>query len=221
MQDAMREVDEVTARGEAAVFGRRSIAELVTRTATRYDSTGTRSQAITTYLIQTDDPLGRWDFVSESDRATFIDNTFAKVRIKPLTQTEQRERPHILAGQVGNDLSEVRFIMDYLVIAFQGPGLNLYVWPRIHRGSCVLGRPDMGYVDSLLALIGTHLIAVDELLDYGLTLDLDDGTRLAVPLDGTDVEDSQVEIAEFHDSDRTWSVWRVGDEPIEWLAPPE
>jgi hypothetical protein len=71
----MREVDQVTARSDAVVYGRQSTAELVTRTAGRYDSKGTRSQAITTYLIRTDDPLGRSHFVTESQRAAFIDNT--------------------------------------------------------------------------------------------------------------------------------------------------
>jgi hypothetical protein len=95
------------------------------------------------------------------------------------TQTEQQERAHILAGQLGNDLSEVSFIMDYLGIEFHGPGPNLYVWPRIHRSSKILARPDSGYADSLIALIGTQLSAVDELFDNGLTLDFVDGTRLA------------------------------------------
>ena len=148
-----------------------------------------------------------------------MDEAFATVRIKPLPQTEQRERAHILAGQLGNDLSAVHFIMDYLRTVFDGPRLNLYVWPRVHRASDALKHTDMGYTDSLIALIGTQLTAVDERLDYGLTLDFADGTRLAVPLDGTDAVAG--EIAEFHDIDGEWTVWRPGDEPIEWLPPPE
>jgi hypothetical protein len=94
------------------------------------------------------------------------------------------------------------------------------VWPRIHGASKVLARPDSGYADSLIALIGTQLIDVDQLLDYGLTLDFVDGTRLAVALDGTDLPGSG-EIAEFHDSDGQWMVWRPDDQLIEWLALPE
>ncbi len=54
---------------------------------------------------------------------------------------------------------------------------------------------DPGYADTIVSQGGHRLVAVDELLDYGLVLDWDNGIRFAVPLDGTGLQG--VEAAEF------------------------
>jgi len=54
---------------------------------------------------------------------------------------------------------------------------------------------DPGYADTIVSQGGHSLVAVDELLDYGLVLDWDNGIRFAVPLDGTGLQG--VEAAEF------------------------
>jgi hypothetical protein len=142
------------------------------------------------------------------------------VELDPVDPPEQRERPHPVADQVGEELAFVTFVRDYVQLSFDGPPLNLYVWPRIHREATVLKRPDAGYTDALIGLINTPLAAVDELLDYGLVLDFADGTRLTVPLDGTELVGS--EVAEYVDKrPERWMVGRPGDEPIEWLTPLE
>jgi hypothetical protein len=84
------------------------------------------------------------------------------------------------------------------------------VWPRIPAGGTVLERPDGGYADALLVLIGHRLVVADELLDLGLVLDFDDGTRLAVPLDGTDAEGP--EVAWF--DGEPGGLWTCGEPPF-------
>ena len=85
-------------------------------------------------------------------------------------------------------------MLDYVQLNFKSPELMLYVWPRIHRDGRELKRSDPGYLDALIGLINVPLAAVDELLDQGLVLDFANGTRLAFPLDGTDLAGPEIAI---------------------------
>ena len=58
------------------------------------------------------------------------------------------------------------------------------------------------------------------MLDLGLVLDLANGTRLSVPLDGTDLGSDLdgAEIAQFQGETTSMVVWRPGDEEIAWIS---
>jgi hypothetical protein len=211
----MRDLDRVTARGHG-VWGKRYDIELATNQTTRQDSTGLHSQTITSYHLLVSDPaVGRRRFDSEAERAAFLEGSFTDLALDTLEPPEDIDRHHPLAGLIGEELAFVTFVRDYVQLGLDSPPINLYAWPCIHTRGLALKRPDAGYADALIGLINTRLADVDELLDHGLVLDFGDGTRLAVPLDGTGLVGA--EVAEYTDrrSQRT-IVWRPGDEPIAW-----
>ena len=120
--------------------------DLATTQATRHDSTGTHSQTVTAYEILVADPaIVRRAFPSEAARTDFIEKSFRDLELRQLATPEHRERPHPLSDVVGESLSSVTFVVDYVQLSFGGgPPLNLYVWPRIHSQFAVLRRPDRG-----------------------------------------------------------------------------
>ncbi len=115
------------------------------------------------------------------------------------------------------DLGSVTFVRDYVQLSFDGPPLNLYVMPWVYLNGSPLRPRDPGYNDAIVSRVGHTLAAVDEILDYGLVLDWDDGTRFAIPLEGTGLQGA--EAAEFT-GERGGNIWTPGDPPVKWSAPP-
>lgn len=220
----MRDLDLITARGHG-VWGERYDIEVITNQTTRHDWSGHHSQTITSYdLLILDLRVGRRRFDSEAKREAFLAHFFEDVALHAVEPPESADRPHPLAELIGEGLSSVTFVVDYVQLRFNGPPLNLYVWPRIRTRGHILQRPDARYAGTLIGLIGVRVSAVDELLDQGLALDFDDGTRLTIPLDGSELVGAEVAEYTNRRSQETM-VWRPGDEPIAWqpeqLAQPE
>ncbi len=147
-------------------------------------------------------------------------DVLSRVKLAQTSPAEETEIDHVLSVVVGQRLAILDFVWDYVQLRFEeskGPSpLNLYVMPRVRTDAAVLRSGDVGYADALVALIGTPLAAVDEVLDLGLVLRFENGVALTVPLDGTDVVGP--EIAECGASEsHGFMVWRPGDEPIQWL----
>ena len=163
-----------------------------------------------------DPAVGRRGFNSEAERGAFLAASFTDLALDTLEPPEDIDRPDLLADLIGEELESVTFVRDYVQLGFNNPGINLYVWPFIHSGDLALKRPDVGYTDALIGLINSRLAGVDELLDQGLVFDFDDGTRLAVPLDGTGLVGP--EVAMYTDPrSQEIVVWHP-NEQIPWWA---
>jgi hypothetical protein len=221
----MRDVETVTANGRGRWYEPFSF-ELLDRTIVRWDEAGARSQTILTWEVVVADPrVGTRSFASEGARDAFLAEQFTDVVLTPVKRVEERERPHVMAECVGDAISSVTFVADYVQVRWQGrsgstsyPSMTLYVWPFLTFGDHSLRRSDPGYVDALVGLIGCEVSAVDELLDRGLVVDFANGWRLIEPLDGTGLVGP--EIAEYSGGEGRGMLWRPGDEPIDWISPP-
>ena len=217
----MQIVRLITARGQG-VWGRQTYdIELAETSRTRWDSAGYRRHTSRSFELLVDDPpVGRRTFVTDADRTQFVNRSLTELMIEPLNPPEETSCSYPPAGEVGQKLMGVDFGRDYLSLNFQG-GLSLFVWPRIHRSDEVLehGRP--GYTDALLGLIDQTVADVDELLDFGLVIEFENGTSLVVPLDGADSGTSG-DIGEYgvrnEDGGRDEWGWNVGDDDVEWLT---
>lgn len=163
------------------------------------------------YGLHCSEPVGWRYFGSDrSARESFIADSFTELDLQELDPPEDRVPPQPFESVIGEELSSVEFVRDYVQLRFDSPPLNLNVWPRIHASGTVRRRTDAGYADALLALIGRRLVRADELLDLGLALDFDDGTRLAVPLDGTEARGP--EVAWF--DGEPGGLWTSGEPPF-------
>jgi hypothetical protein len=205
----MESTQTVTARGTAVWGGRSYQVELATTETTWSDALRQRTASRVRHSVLCPPPVGARHFDSDDARAAFIEQSFSELEVQSVTD-DPRVPPGALDEIVGEKLSSVTFVLDYLQMSFDGPPLTLWVWPRIHRSGGDLRRDDLGYADVLLALIGKLIVGVDEVLDRGLTLDFDDGTRLSVPLDGTDSVGPEVAMFNGEHS----RVWMTGEPPF-------
>lgn len=215
----MEEKETITARGSGRWGGGHYDVELTMRETTWWSSNADRSQTITTWHLVSTPPAGGRPFATQQERDEFIRVSFGnELTFTKLVPPEERLLPHPLSELVSpDDLGSVTFVRDYLQLRFDGAPLNLYVMPWVYRDTNVLLPGDPGYADAIIAQVGHTLAEVDELVDYGLVLDWDNGVRFAVPLDGTGLQGA--EAAEFSGK-YLGAIWTPGDPPVQWTAPP-
>jgi hypothetical protein len=93
-----------------------------------------------------------------------------------------------LSGIIGEELTAVEFVQDYLQLRFEGPLLTLYAWPHVllSEYSIAFGEPE--YRNALCAQIGEKV--EEATLDEGdsLTIKLENETVLALSLREEDLD---------------------------------
>ena len=93
-----------------------------------------------------------------------------------------------ISAIVGEELTAVEFVQDYLQLRFDGPLLTLYAWPHVllSEHSIAFGEPE--YRNALCEQIGETVEEAE--LDEGnaLTLKLENGTVLALSLREEDLD---------------------------------
>jgi hypothetical protein len=118
----------------------------------------------------------------------------------------------ILDRLVGEQLTQVWFVMDYVQLIFGGDdSLQCFVWPRIDANGRTLAIETPGYRDALCAFLTANVTAVAEDPAIGLAVEFATGRILIAP---TASELRGPEIAMFHDmptTDGNWAVWQPGD----------
>jgi hypothetical protein len=76
-----------------------------------------------------------------------------------------------LSPFIGQELSAVEFVQDFLVLRFEGPSITFYTWPEVFReeGSYAFGEPE--YRNVLCALLAEGVTAAtleeDEAIEIG------------------------------------------------------
>ena len=89
---------------------------------------------------------------------------------------------------VGEKLSSVEFVMDYVQLRFDGPTLTAVSHPVVKTTTAVLRWDDPGYRDALCGQITAHVASVDIRDRDELKVLFDNGVSVAVSLK----EDDQV-----------------------------
>jgi hypothetical protein len=88
-----------------------------------------------------------------------------------------------LNALVGEEVSAVAFVADYVEFHFNGPILRAIEGPMIRHGGRALRFPEPGSRDMLCAIIlfTVESIHLDE--KHGCELKISDGTEIVIPLD--------------------------------------
>jgi hypothetical protein len=88
-----------------------------------------------------------------------------------------------LSDLVGETLSEVRFVMDYIQLGFSGPLLTCYSHPVMYVSETAFIFPSAGSRDTLCAFIGRKLqeITLEENREIRLAFEIG---AIVIPLDG-------------------------------------
>jgi len=106
---------------------------------------------------------------------------------------------------IGNDLSSVEFVRDYVQLHFNGPTINAYNWPMLTVGQSILSVDTPGYRDALCSLISVKVVDARVEEGIGIDIEFEANQRLHISLraeDSTDPEAAQFYIA----PDQLW-VW--------------
>ena len=83
---------------------------------------------------------------------------------------------------VGQELSAVEFVQDYVQLRFDGPLVTFYEWPEVFReeGSYAFGEPE--YRNVLCALIGESVSAASVEEGEALEIGFESGVNVRVSL---------------------------------------
>ena len=88
-----------------------------------------------------------------------------------------------LDALVGEELSAVSFVRDYVEFHFDGPVLRALTNVRVEHAGRIAAFPAPGSRDALCALIGQPVRAVTHQPEQHIRLAFADGAILTVPLD--------------------------------------
>lgn len=153
-------------------------------------------------------------FASEEERAAFIAHSITDSHLISAPNASTKKVEHFLTGLLGESLSSVTFVMDYVQMDFNGHRFNFYNWPMLYENQALFTQGKDIYCHKLVALIGQTIKAVDEYLDIGLSIEFELGSLLSIPL-RVEENFSMPEIVEYHRPDHQWMIWSVGEPPFE------
>lgn len=83
---------------------------------------------------------------------------------------------------VGEQLSSVEFVQDYVQLHFDGPTLTLFVWPTVLSGDCHVHFGEPGYRDTLCDRIAHKVAKVAFVEDEYIRIDFDDRWSIVASL---------------------------------------
>jgi hypothetical protein len=89
---------------------------------------------------------------------------------------------------VGQELTAVEFVQDYLQLRFDGPCLTLFVWPDVFReeGSYAYGEPE--FRNFLCALLGSNVTAATLEENEAIEVEFENGVILRASLREEDLD---------------------------------
>ena len=87
-----------------------------------------------------------------------------------------------ITGIIGEQLSSVEFVQDYVQLHFDGPILTAFVWPVVRIPGALIRVKDPGYKDALCARIGRNVRKVNFLEAVELLVEFEDDSIISVSL---------------------------------------
>ena len=116
---------------------------------------------------------------------------------------------NILQSIVGEQLSSIEFVQDYIQFRFNGPCLTAYTNPVVNVGETRLEWDDVGYCDALRRCLGRKVLRAEVSSRNEIAIDIEGGARISVSLKLEDY--CGVEAALFDNGAGRWMVWRADD----------
>lgn len=113
---------------------------------------------------------------------------------------------NIFKSILGEQLSSVEFVQDYLQLHFDENTLTLYNWPYLHIDSKNYKIGNLGYRDKLCEIIGHRISDVLLIENKDLNLFFEGGQQIILSLIKNESNSNLHEFAYFVDSDGGWFV---------------
>jgi hypothetical protein len=213
----MDKSEVITSQGNG-FWGTTYQVRLVTSVCTYFDSLHQLSKTIQSYEVEfgQESQGQRRSFVSDDARREFLKGSFSDLTLTeiPDSKRELRQIVSPLQSVVGEYLSGVTFVMDYLQLGFSGYVFTMNSWPTVTMQSRTLAYEDGGYKDALCSLIGEIVTEVDEYWDTGLRLEFKNASCINLALKvGHDFPCP--EVASFSTPKGPFTIiWSAGEEPF-------
>ncbi len=118
-----------------------------------------------------------------------------------MSQNEESELSHLK----GCELAGLVFIRDYLQLLFDGPVMNVYLWPIVRIDGKVFAIDNQGYRDALCEQIGKMVVDTIEESKQRLLLRFEDNSEVEISL--KDDDQNGPEVASLILEDQNWVVW--------------
>jgi len=214
----MDKSEVITSEGKG-VWGTRYELRLLTSVCTYSDSLRQANKTVQHYVLEfgPKSQADRRSFKSDEARRAFLEQSFLDLVLTEIPESK-RELCRIvspLQTVVGEYLSSVNFVMDYLQLDFSGHGFTMNSWPTITIENRTLAHRDAGYKDALCSLIGETASEVDEYWDTGLRLQFKSGSYINLSL-RVERDFPSPEVATFHTPSRGFAIiWSAGEEPFD------
>lgn len=208
----------ITSEGEG-VWGARYELRLITSVCTYSDSFRQANKNVQHYVLEfgPESQAARRSFKSDEARRAFLEESFSNLVLTEIPESKRKLRQIVspLRSIVGEYLSSVSFVMDYLQLDFSGYGFTMNVWPTITTENRTLTHLDSGYKDALCSVIGETASEVDEYWDTGLRLWFKNGSYINLSLKA-ERDFPSPELATFHTPSREFAIiWSAGEEPFD------
>jgi|SRR5271157_4987542 len=87
-----------------------------------------------------------------------------------------------IAEIVGEQLSSVEFVQDYMQLHFDGPTLTAFVLPTLKSYGRTIRFGEQGYRDELCAKIGHNVSAAYVREGDAIIVEFDDGSEISISL---------------------------------------
>jgi hypothetical protein len=123
-------------------------------------------------------------------------------------------RVSLINELVGEDLSSVVFVADYVQFDFNGPRLTVFVWPTAQTFGEKRTIGDPGYRDALCGLITRSVTATLDTAEDGVVLKFDNDA-LTIKPSAADLGGPEIAMLQMNDASKRWEVWRPGEGAFE------
>jgi hypothetical protein len=108
---------------------------------------------------------------------------------------------------IGEQLSSVTFVQDYLQLNFDGPCLTAYTWPVVEIAGLCYHWGEQDYRNQLCERIARIVLSVSVTEGDAIRIGLDDGAIIMVSLHDEDYEGPEAAMFNTNDESRRWNVW--------------
>ena len=119
---------------------------------------------------------------------------------------KKKEETNYMNCIIGEQLSAVQFVQDYLELHFDGHGLTCYIWPEVYYSNQKFKFGEIDYRNKLCEIINKSVKDVIIVEKELLTIEFEDNSRITLSLD---VKNPKIiaEIAIFTDEDGNISIF--------------
>lgn len=109
----------------------------------------------------------------------------------------------LISALVGEHLSSIEFVADYVQIRFNGPYLNAFTVPSIRVGNAEFHYKELGYLEALISCID-KVVSAANITANEINIDLQDHGRITISLRPEDLHGPEAAFLNVGSESEVW-----------------